>query len=98
MATQRYVEGVVDLAYDTEQCIGCSICTMVCPHAVFVMDGKRARLQDAGACMECGACAENCPASAISVEKGVGCSKAFIIGAIRGTEPTCDCAGGPGSC
>jgi hypothetical protein len=31
---------------------------------------------------------------AISVHAGVGCVTAIIKGAIRGTEPNCDCSGG----
>ena len=36
-----------------------------------------------------------CPVSAIDVHVGVGCATAIMVGAIRGTEPTCDCKGGP---
>jgi hypothetical protein len=41
--------------------------------------------------MECGACAMNCAPGAITVRAGVGCAAAVITGALRGTEPTCDC-------
>jgi hypothetical protein len=41
--------------------------------------------------MECGACALNCPAAALSVEKGVGCAAAIIGGLFNGGEPTCGC-------
>jgi ferredoxin len=79
---------------DIETCVGCSLCVQVCPHAVFhVADGK-AGIVNRDACMECGACALNCPVDAIAVESGVGCALAMIVGALRGTEPTCDCRGG----
>ena len=48
--------------------------------------GRRA---DREACMECGACARNCPRGAIRVQAGVGCAAAIIGGIIRGTAPQC---------
>jgi len=48
-------------------------------------------MADRDACMECGACARNCPTGALSVKAGVGCAAAIIVGALRGTEPTCGC-------
>ena len=89
-----YLKNVATLELDIETCVGCSLCVQVCPHAVFrVADGK-AGIVDRDACMECGACALNCPVDAITVESGVGCALAMIVGALRGTEPTCDCRGG----
>ena len=90
----RYLENVATLELEQDTCIGCGICVMVCPHAVFQMEGKKARIVDRDACMECGACAKNCPTVAISVKSGVGCVTGVIMGAIRGTEPCCDCGGG----
>ena len=92
MTTLRYLEGVATLQLDVEKCVGCGMCLDVCPHGVFALDGKKARIEDVDACMECGACARNCPAGAISVQAGVGCAAAVIIGALRGTEPCCDCS------
>jgi NAD-dependent dihydropyrimidine dehydrogenase PreA subunit len=51
--------------------------------------GRKARIDDRGLCMECGACAMNCPAGAIAVKSGVGCAAAIIIGKLRGTAPDC---------
>jgi len=42
------------LAYDPKLCNGCAMCVVVCPHAVFEMDGRLARLVRPQACMECG--------------------------------------------
>jgi NAD-dependent dihydropyrimidine dehydrogenase PreA subunit len=90
----RYLRNVVTLELDAAKCTGCTMCTIVCPHAVFEMRSSKAVIIDRDACMECGACALNCPAGAIAVEAGVGCAAAMIQGAIRGTEPQC----GPGCC
>jgi ferredoxin len=68
----RYLEDVATLVLDEQKCIGCGLCTEVCPHAVFEIQEKKARIVDFNACMECGACVSNCPADAISVSPGVG--------------------------
>jgi len=57
---------------------------------VLVLEGKKARIADRDACMECGACARNCPVEALSVQAGVGCATGIFLGALRGTEPCCD--------
>jgi ferredoxin len=96
MGELRYLKNVSTLKLDIEKCIGCRMCFQVCPHGVFAMEDKKARIVDLDACMECGACASNCEPGAVTVESGVGCATGIIIGAIRGTEPTCDCS--KGSC
>lgn len=93
----KYLKNVVTLTLLAEKCVGCGICTDVCPHGVFCIDGKKAQVKDKNRCMECGACAMNCPAKAISVDSGVGCAAAVIWGWINGNEPSCDCLGG-GEC
>jgi len=87
-----YLADVVTLQLDQELCIGCGTCEIVCPHAVFQMTDGLAEVRDRNACMECGACAQNCPSGAISVDAGVGCATAVIMGALRRTEPTCGCS------
>ena len=91
----RYIEDVVTLKLDAEKCTGCRACTIVCPHGVFEMADKRARIVDLGACMECGACALNCASGAITLKPGVGCASAIIHGWLTGTEPSCDCGSAP---
>jgi len=88
----RYLPGVTTLKLDVNKCNGCQLCKIVCPHAVFEMVEKRAKIVDRDACMECGACALNCSEGAITVDAGVGCASAIIVGSIRGTEPTCGCS------
>jgi NAD-dependent dihydropyrimidine dehydrogenase PreA subunit len=92
MPRLEYLRNVVTLELNPQRCIACGRCVEVCPHAVFVLEGKTAAILHRDACMECGACAKNCPTTAISVHAGVGCVTAIITGAIRGTEPTCDCS------
>jgi NAD-dependent dihydropyrimidine dehydrogenase PreA subunit len=90
----RYVDNVTTLELDAAKCVGCRRCTQVCPHGVLKMNGKRVEIVDRDGCMECGACAMNCPTDALTVDSGVGCAMAMIVGALRGTEPTCECRGG----
>ncbi len=94
----KYLKNVVTLTLSAEKCVGCGICTDVCPHGVFCIDGKKAQVKDKNRCMECGACAINCPAKAISVDSGVGCAAAVIWGWLTGNEPSCDCSGGGECC
>ena len=95
----RYLKDVATLSLDEQKCVGCGMCTEVCPHGVFEMDGAKARIADKDACMECGACALNCPAEALAVNAGVGCAAAIIMSWFTGKEPTCGCSGdGDGAC
>jgi NAD-dependent dihydropyrimidine dehydrogenase PreA subunit len=81
------------LVYNQELCNGCGLCTAVCPHAVFEMNGRSARLVRPQACMECGACQLNCASGAISVESGVGCAAAMLWAALKGQkEASCGCS------
>jgi len=88
----RYLKNVVTLALNAEKCTGCGRCAEVCPHGVFAVDNRKAWIVDKDFCMECGACAKNCPLNAISVEAGVGCAYAFIMGWLTGKEPNCACS------
>ncbi|MFP4026300.1 MAG: 4Fe-4S binding protein [Candidatus Brocadiia bacterium] len=42
----------------------------MCPHRVFTVEGQ-ANISDRDACMECGACARDCPVDAIEVDSEV---------------------------
>ena len=72
---------------------------MVCPHRVFIQNGREAVLAEPQRCMECGACMVNCPTGAIEVESGVGCASAIMYAAITGKkEATCGCDDTPSCC
>jgi len=72
------------LEYDAELCIGCGMCSTVCPHGVFALDNQVAALVRSEACIECGACQLNCPTAAITVDSGAGCATAMMVSAIIG--------------
>jgi NAD-dependent dihydropyrimidine dehydrogenase PreA subunit len=88
------------LELDTERCINCNRCIQVCPHAVFAVGQDHVTPASPAACMECGACALNCPVQAITVLSGVGCAWAMIGAALRGRDMDsgeCSCGGDDGS-
>jgi NAD-dependent dihydropyrimidine dehydrogenase PreA subunit len=80
------ISRVTTLKYNPEKCIGCNMCSIVCPHNVFTPANPVARLVRPDDCMECGACQLNCPTEAITVESGVGCAYAMIRAALTGQK------------
>ena len=86
-----YLPNVVTLQLDQEKCTGCGMCLLVCPHAVLGMDNSHARIENRDACMECGACAQNCPTEAVTVQAGVGCAAAVINTALGRDSSSCCC-------
>ncbi len=93
----RYLNNVATLKLDQQICIGCHMCEAVCPHGVFKMNGKKAQMVDRDGCMECGACANNCPVEAIKVTPGVGCA-AYIIQSWFVGKENASCGCGSGCC
>ncbi len=89
----RYLKNVATLSLNKNKCTGCKRCLEVCPHKVFGFNGGKAEILDRDSCMECGACAANCPFGALEVSPGVGCASAIIKGWLTGSEPSCDCSG-----
>ena len=90
----KYLSKDLSLRLDVSRCIGCEMCVDVCPHGVFAIENKKAQIVDRAACMECGACALNCPVHALAVASGVGCAEAIINGLLTGKETCC----GGGAC
>jgi NAD-dependent dihydropyrimidine dehydrogenase PreA subunit len=91
---QQYLKDVVTLGLDQGRCTGCGRCVEVCPHKVFFIqatNGRKAEIVNRDSCMECGACAKNCTAGAVTVRAGVGCAWAIVRGRLTGTEPVCGC-------
>jgi len=89
------------LKYYPERCINCKRCTQVCPHTVFAEGKDHVELAQPASCMECGACALNCPVQAIEVLSGVGCAWAMIAAALRGKDMDsgeCSCGGTESTC
>lgn len=78
MKNFRYINNTATLKLDSESCVGCGNCQVVCPHRIFELIDKKAVIRDFDACMECGACSVNCPVGAIRVNPGVGCAEAYI--------------------
>lgn len=94
MKNFRYLKNVSTLKLDQIKCTGCKICTNVCPHNIFIVENKKAVIQDFDGCMECGACALNCPVEAITVSPGVGCAAYIIQSWIVGPEKASCGSGG----
>ena len=86
----QYLKNVSTLKLKSDQCTGCGRCLEVCPHNVFLIEGRKSVIIDKDRCMECGACVKNCPFNALEVQQGVGCAYAIIKGWLTGTEPSCD--------
>jgi len=91
MGQMVYLKNVVSLKLDEKKCVGCGMCLTVCPHAVFRLNEKHASIKNLDFCMECGACAQNCIASAIYVKTGVGCAAAVINSFLGRTDSSCCC-------
>jgi ferredoxin len=91
MKNFRYLKNVATLELDGEKCIGCKVCTDVCPHAVLKMNEKKVDIVDRDGCMECGACAKNCPTGALGVTPGVGCASYIIQTWIKKDKGSCSC-------
>ncbi len=87
-----YLKDVVTLKLDSARCTGCGICLDVCPRTVFVRNDGKATISTLDACIECGACQQNCPAGALSVVAGVGCAHAVINAALGRTSGDCCCS------
>ncbi len=82
----RHLDDVTTLLLNQDKCVGCGLCTDVCPHGVLAMEERKACVVDRDGCMECGACALNCPGGALSVTPGVGCAAYIVLAWIKGKK------------
>ena len=87
--TMTYLRNVTTLQLEGKLCTGCRSCLNVCPRGVFEVEGKRAVVVDRDACIECGACALNCPDGALAVRTGVGCAAAILNGRLGRRDACC---------
>lgn len=94
----QYIDCALTLVHDPARCTNCRRCLDVCPHGVFALEDKQVRPLGRSRCIECGACALNCPESAITVEAGVGCAEAELNALITGGPPSCGCSDEGGGC
>ncbi|MCD4846144.1 MAG: NADH-quinone oxidoreductase subunit I [Methanosarcinales archaeon] len=77
--TRLYPEEIMELPdafrgqqhLDTDKCVGCGICSQVCPNNVIeiVKSGKWYPQFDNGHCLFCGLCIDFCPNGALSMTK-----------------------------
>ena len=91
MSQLLYLKNVVTLRLDPAKCVGCGMCLDVCPRAVFARSDGKVAIAFRDACIECGACQQNCAAGALSVRAGVGCAHAIINAALGRTSADCCC-------
>ena len=53
---------------DKKACVGCTICEMICPGDVIVMDAERkAEIKYSQDCWTCFSCEMSCPVKAVDV-------------------------------
>ena len=50
---------------DAEKCIGCGICSEMCPEGVLALENEIARVVKLDDCIECKACEVNCEYDAV---------------------------------
>ncbi len=81
--------GMNTLVYDVKKCTGCKMCTIVCPHRIFQMKGKKAEITAKEKCIECGACMRNCAFDAIYVDAGPGCAGAVLASKFGKSREVC---------
>ena len=65
IACNSHAKGAVTVRGCSQGCIGCGICTKICPHDAIHVDRNLASI-DYGKCTSCGLCAAVCPKKLIA--------------------------------
>ena len=64
------------MAYSiTDKCVGCAVCTKICPSAAITGKRNNRHRVDATRCIDCGACGRICPHEAIQDGDGAWCQR-----------------------
>ena len=74
----RYIDGAGDLAGRSTALRGLRQLRRGLPAPDFLPRRRGLEISDRDLCMECGACARNCPVQALTVSPGVGCAVAIL--------------------
>ena len=59
---------LMEYVINPDTCVGCTLCSRVCPVDAISGDKKQPHVIDTVVCIKCGACMEKCKFNAISIQ------------------------------